>query len=209
MLGGSQEGKGPSMSSSETTGRRFAARDLALVAVFCGIVAALGVVPALHPFGQAVPITAQSMGVMLAGALLGARRAGLALLLFVVLVAAGLPLLAGGAGGIGMFVTPRAGFLVGFPIAAFAVGWLTERFAVPYRLGRGVAANVVGGILVLYVPGILGIALLGKMSVVAATATALVFVPGDLIKAVVAAVVARAVHRAYPLHLRNEARAGA
>ena len=197
------------MSSSEPMGRRFAARDLALVAVFCGIVAALGVVPALYPFGQAVPITAQSMGVMLAGALLGARRAGLALLLFVVLVAAGLPLLAGGAGGIGMFVTPRAGFLIGFPIAAFAVGWLTERFAVPYRLGRGVAANAVGGIAVLYVPGILGIALLGKMSLAAAATTALVFVPGDLIKAVVAAVVARAVHRAYPLQLRNEARAGA
>ena len=50
--------------------------DLALVAVFCGIVAALGVVPALYPFGQAVPITAQSMGVMLAGALLGGPRAG-------------------------------------------------------------------------------------------------------------------------------------
>ena len=138
-----------------------------------------------------------------------AHERGLALLLFVVLVAAGLPLLAGGAGGIGMFVTPRAGFLIGFPIAAFAVGWLTERFAVPYRLGRGVAANVTGGIAVLYVPGILGIALLGKMSLAAAATTALVFVPGDLIKAVVAAVVARAVHRAYPLQLRNEARAGA
>ena len=122
-------------------GGRFAARDLALVAVFCGIVAALGVVPALYPFGQAVPITAQSMGVMLAGALLGARRAGLALLLFVALVAAGLPLLAGGAGGIGMFVTPRAGFLFGFPLAAFAVGWITERIAVPYRLLPGIAGQ--------------------------------------------------------------------
>jgi len=72
-----------------------------------------------------------------------------------------------------------------------------------------VAANVVGGIVVLYVPGILGIALLGKMSLAAAAATALVFVPGDLVKAVVAAVVAQGVHRAYPLQLRNEARAGA
>jgi biotin transport system substrate-specific component len=192
-----------SQSSSDTPGRKLAARDLALVAVFCGIVAALGVVPALYPFGQAVPITAQSMGVMLAGALLGARRAALALLLFVVLVAAGLPLLAGGAGGIGMFLTPRAGFLVGFPVAALAVGWITERIAVPYRLLPGMVANVVGGIVVLYVPGILGIALLGKVSLLAAAATALVFVPGDLLKAVVAAVVARAVHRAYPLPLRQ------
>jgi biotin transport system substrate-specific component len=198
-----------SQSSSDTPGRKLAARDLALVAVFCGIVAALGVVPALYPFGQAVPITAQSMGVMLAGALLGARRAALALLLFVVLVAAGLPLLAGGAGGIGMFLTPRAGFLVGFPVAALAVGWITERIAVPYRLLPGMVANVVGGIVVLYVPGILGIALLGKVSLLAAAATALVFGPGDLLKAVVAAVVARAVHRAYPLPLHREADARA
>ena len=196
-------------SSNGTPGRRFGARDLALVAVFCGIVAALGVVPALYPFGQAVPITAQSMGVMLAGALLGAQRAGLALLLFIALVAAGLPLLAGGAGGIGMFVTPRAGFLIGFPLAAFAVGWITERIAVPYRLMPGMLANVLGGIVVLYIPGILGIALFGKLSLPAAAAAALVFVPGDLVKAVLAAVVARGVHRAYPLHLRNEADARA
>jgi biotin transport system substrate-specific component len=200
------------MSTSDTgstaAGRTLGARDLALIAVFCGIVAALGVVPALHPFGQAVPITAQSIGVMLAGALLGARRAGLALLLFVVLVAAGLPLLAGGAGGMGMFLTPRAGFLVGFPLAALAVGWLTGRLATPYRLLPGIVANVAGGIVVLYVPGILGIALLGKVNLLTAAATALVFVPGDLLKAVVAAVVARAVHRAYPLHVREvEARA--
>lgn len=183
-------------------------RDLALVAVFCGIVAALGLVPALFPLGAAVPITAQSMGVMLAGALLGSRRGGLALLLFVALVAAGLPLLAGGFGGVGMFFTPRAGFLLGFPVAAFAVGWIVERLATPYRVWPGVLANVVGGIVVLYVPGILGIALLGKMSVLTAAGTALVFVPGDVIKAVLAAYLARAVHRAYPIHRPSVDRAG-
>lgn len=189
--------------------RRMGTRDLALIAVFCGIVAALGLVPALFPFGSAVPITAQSMGVMLAGALLGARRGGLAVLLFVALVAAGLPLLAGGAGGIGMFFTPRVGFLVGFPIAAYAVGLLTERFATPYRLAPGLLATIVGGIGVLYIPGILGIALLGKLSLPAAAASILIFLPGDLIKAVAAAVIARAVHRAYPLQLSARERAGA
>jgi biotin transport system substrate-specific component len=197
------------MTSKRPPGRRFSARDLALVAVFCGVVAALGAVPALYPFGQAVPITAQSMGVMLAGALLGARRAGLALLLFVLLVLAGLPLLAGGVGGIGMLFTPRVGFLLGFPVAAFAVGWIAERIAVPYRLLPGMVANVIGGIVVLYVPGILGIALVGKLSLAAAATAALVFVPGDLLKAVIAAVVARAVHRAYPLPLRRDADARA
>ena len=179
--------------------QRTTARDLALIAVFCGVTAALGLVPALYPFGSAVPITAQSLGVMLAGALLGARRGGLALLLFDALVAVGLPLLASGRGGLGLFVGPSAGFLIGFPIAAFAVGWFTQRWARPYRLLPGIAATVLGGIVVLYVPGIAGLSLFGHLPLAKAAGSALVFVPGDLVKAVLAAVLARAVHRAYPV----------
>jgi biotin transport system substrate-specific component len=178
--------------------RRLSARDLALVAVFVGVVAALGLVPAFYPFGSAVPITAQSLGVMLAGAVLGARRGGLSLLVFVVLVAAGLPLLAGPAGGLGMFATPRAGFLVGFPVAAYVVGMLTERGGPAYSLARGVLANAVGGILVLYVFGILGIMAVAQVGVDAATASIAMFVPGDVVKAVVAAMIARGVHAGYP-----------
>lgn len=183
--------------------RRSTSRDLALVAVFVGVMAALGTVPALYPFGGSVPITAQSMGVMLVGAILGARRAGLTLLVFLALVAAGLPLLAGGVGGLGVFGTPRVGFLIGFPIAAFVVGWLTERAGAPYRMSLGVMANVLGGIVVLYAFGIPGMVVMGDMSVAAAADFSWVFVPGDLIKAVVAAVVARGVHQGYPGLLRT------
>ena len=85
--------------------RRSSSRDLALIATFTGVVAALGLVPAFVPPGFTVPITAQSLGVMLAGAVLGARRGFWALALFLVLVAVGLPLLAGGRGGLGVFAT--------------------------------------------------------------------------------------------------------
>lgn len=183
--------------------RRLTSRDLALVAVFVGVMAALGLVPALYPFGTAVPITAQSMGVMLVGAVLGARRAGVTLLVFVALVAVGLPLLAGGVGGLGVFGTPRVGFLVGFPVAAYVVGWLSERGGPTYKLHWGVVANVVGGIVVLYLFGIAGMALVGQMSVEAAVVALWVFVPGDAIKAVLAAVVARGVHQGYPGLLRR------
>jgi len=174
------------------------ARDLALAATFAGIVAALGVVPALYPLGAAVPVTAQSMGVMLAGAVLGARRGALALLLFLVLVAVGLPLLAGGRGGLGVFFGPSVGYLLGYPLAAFAVGAITQRGGTPYRLSWGVVANVVGGVLALYPLGIAGTAWVADLSVTAAALGALVFLPGDLVKAAVAAVVARGVHAAYP-----------
>ena len=103
------------------------ARDAALIAVFAGFVAALGVVPAFHPPGFSVPITAQSLGVMLAGAILGGRRGFAALVLFLALVAIGLPLLAGGRGGLGVFASPSVGFLLAWPVAAFVVGWLIER----------------------------------------------------------------------------------
>jgi biotin transport system substrate-specific component len=177
---------------------RLSSRDLALVATFAGVVAALGLVPAFVPPGFAVPITAQSLGVMLAGAVLGARRGFLAVLLLLVLVAVGLPLLAGGRGGLGVFATPSVGFLVGWPIAAFVIGWLSERGGSTYRLAWGLVANVLGGIVVLYAAGIVGIAVVTGTSVQAATVTTWVFLPGDVLKAVLAALVARGVHAAYP-----------
>ena len=174
------------------------ARNAALIAVFAGFIAALGMVPAFQPPGFSVPITAQSLGVMLAGAILGARRGFAVLALFLVLVAVGLPLLAGGRGGLGVFFTPSVGFLLAWPVTAYVIGWLTERGGTPYRLTWGVAANVIGGIVVLYAAGIAGIAAVAGISVGAAAVSTWIFLPGDLVKAVLAAVIARGVHAAYP-----------
>ena len=177
---------------------RTTSRDLALVATFTGVVAALGLVPAFLPPGLTVPITAQSMGVMLAGAVLGARRGFLSLVLLLVLVAVGLPLLAGPRGGLGVFAGPSVGFLLGYPVAAYVVGWLTERGGAPYRLVWGVAANAVGGIVVLYALGTLGMMWRLHLGVGAALALNGWYVVGDSVKVVVAALVARGVHAAYP-----------
>lgn len=186
---------------------RSSSRDLALVATFAGVVAALGVVPAFTPPGFTVPITAQSLGVMLAGSILGARRGALSLLLFLALVAAGLPLLAGGRGGLGVFVGTSVGFLVAFPVAAWVIGWISERAGTPYRLHWGLVANVVGGIVVMYLFGVVGLAAVLDLSLVAAATTLWVYVPGDAVKVVIAALVARGVHAAYPGLLTRERRA--
>ena len=115
-------------------------RNLTLVALFAALIAALGLIPQLTlAFG--VPITAQSLGVMLCGTVLGARRGALAVLLFVLLVALGLPLLAGGRGGLGVFASPTAGFVVGFPFAAFITGLIVENWRQgPLALVAGVIA---------------------------------------------------------------------
>ena len=173
-------------------------RDLAYIALFAAIIAVLGTIPAI-PVGP-VPITAQTLGVMLAGGVLGARRGFLSVLLFLVLVAVGLPLLAGGRGGLGVFAGPTAGYLLGWPVAAFVIGWLTERSWDRYNVVRGTLINVVGGIVVIYAVGVPVLkAVAGLSWGQALTGGALPFLPGDLVKAFVAAAIADVVRRSYPI----------
>lgn len=173
-------------------------RDLALVATFAGLIAVLGLVPAFSPFGFPVPITVQSLGIMIAGAVLGARRGASAVLLFLLLVALGLPLLSGGRGGLGVFAGPSVGYLVGFPVAAFVIGALIYRRGAPYHVGYGLVSIVLGGIIVLYAIGVPATAWRAGISLPAAMTGSALFLVGDLAKAVIAASVAGAVHRGYP-----------
>jgi len=173
-------------------------RDLAYVALFAAITAVLGLVPAVQ-IGP-VPITAQTLGVMLAGSILGARRGFLSQLLFLVLVAIGLPVLPGGGGGLAVFAGATAGYLISWPIAAFVVGLLTARFWARYNLAWGTVANVVGGIVVIYAIGVpVLVAASGLPWHDALWLGAAVFIPGDLVKAVLAAVIAVQVRRSYPV----------
>jgi biotin transport system substrate-specific component len=173
-------------------------RGLAHVAVFTGIIAVLGLLPALPIPGLPVPITLQTLGVMLAGAVLGPRKAAASVLLFFVLIAIGLPLLSGGRGGLGVFASPSVGFFIGWVAAAFVIGWLTQRRGAPYSIPWGIGFNVIGGIVVMYVFGLAGIMLVGDLTLSAAFVATVVFIPGDLIKAVLAALIAKPVHAAYP-----------
>ncbi|MCX7566685.1 biotin transporter BioY [Sulfitobacter sp. F26169L] len=172
-------------------------RNVTQIALFTALIAALGLIPQLTlAFG--VPITAQSLGVMLCGTVLGARRGALAVLLFVGLVAIGLPLLSGGRGGLGQFVVPTSGFLIGFPVAAFVTGYAMERlgkFAVVWAAG---IAAILGGVVVLYVFGIAGLAIALDRPVGQAALLVTAFIPGDIIKAVLAALITAALYRARP-----------
>jgi biotin transport system substrate-specific component len=174
-------------------------RDLALISTFAAVLAVLGVAPPITVLGSSVPITLQTLGVMLAGSILGWRRALAAVLVFLTLVAAGLPLLAGGRGGMAVFFGPSAGYLLGFPLGAAVIGWLVERRPRGYTVSWGIFANVVGGIGVVYALGVPIQAAVTQTSTVASAAlAAVVFLPGDAVKAVVAAVVTAGVHRGYP-----------
>lgn len=178
--------------------KRLSSRDLALVASFAALIAVLGLPGGIHVFGNAVPVTLQSLGVMLAGSILGWKRGALSVIVLLVLVAAGLPLLSGGRGGLAVFAGPSAGYLIGFVFGAAVIGWLVQQRLPAYPLWWGGLANTVGGIGVVYLVGIpVQAAVTGTSVLVAATAS-LVYFPGDALKVVVATAVASAVHRAYP-----------
>lgn len=171
-------------------------RNLTLIALFAALIAALGLVPNLTlAFG--VPISAQSLGVMLCGTILGARRGALAVLLVIALVALGLPLLAGGRGGLGVFSAPTVGFLVGWPIAAFVTGLIVERWQGNLAVVAAVA-SVLGGIVVLYIFGVAGMALTLGKTLPEAAALVTIFIPGDIIKAVLAGLITQGLARARP-----------
>lgn len=176
-------------------------RDLALTATFAACIAVLGPVPAFSPFGFPVPITLQSLGIMVVGAVLGPRRAAVPVLFFLLLVALGLPLLAGGRGGLGVFAGPSTGYLLGFPVAAAVIGTLVHRRSAPYQLAHGLVAIVIGGIIVLYAIEVPVTAWRAGISLPAVMSGSALFLVGDLAKAVLAA----AVHRADPRLLPQRA----
>lgn len=172
-------------------------KDIARIALFAALIAILGMIPKIT-LGFGVPITAQSLGVMLAGAVLGSRNGGLATLLVVFAVALGLPLLAGGRGGLGVFASPTVGFIVGWPVAAFVTGLVVENLRrVPPAFSAGLGAFI-GGIVVLYAFGTVGMSVMLEKSVIEAAMLNVAFLPGDLLKAALTGMLVAAVARLRP-----------
>jgi biotin transport system substrate-specific component len=174
-------------------------RDIVYIALFAAFTAALAVFPPLVLPVIGVPITAQSMGAMIAGSVLGAKRGGAAMALFVALVAAGLPLLPGGRGGMAVIAGPGGGFILGWIAAAFVTGWICERLWSNLDVFKAFAAAFIGGIVVDYALGIFWLSAVTGLSIYESAAGSVGFIPGDLIKAAIAATVAVTVRRSYPL----------
>ncbi len=174
-------------------------RSLVRIALLAALIAALGLLPNLVlPIAGGVPITAQTLGVMIAGILLGPRHGALAVSLFLFVVALGAPLLAGGRGGLGVFFGPSVGFLLGFIPGAYLTGLLMQRLNRLPVFPAAFLSALGGGVLVVYCFGIFGLMFVAKLGPLQALIATAVFLPGDLLKAAAAAFIAQAAHRAYP-----------
>lgn len=188
--------------SAESTARRPTTRNTVLIAVFAGLIAAMGLVPPISIGFIPVPITLQTLGVMLAGAMLGPVRGMLSALIVVLLASSGLPILAGGRGGLGVLVGPTGGYLVGWIPGAAIVGLLVKYWAIKVRLTAlrylTVAISaLVGGVLVIYAVGVPWTSVVTGLPLAASALGSIAFLPGDVIKAVLTALVAVTVHRSY------------
>lgn len=164
--------------SLEATAR---AAKIAAFACFVGVAAQLAVPLPFTP----VPVTMQTLFVVLAGVVLGARDGCYSILAYVAVGIAGAPVFAGFRGGLPALVGPTGGYIVSFPVAALVAGYLSERLgggrlAVFFASLLGLAVILAGGSTYLML-------LAGLPFLQAASLGALPFVAGELAKAGLAA----------------------
>ncbi|MBO0475232.1 biotin transport system substrate-specific component [Enterococcus sp. DIV0840] len=171
-------------------------KDITKIAIMISIIIVLGFFPPIPISLLPVPIVIQNAGFMLSGLLLGKRNGTIATMLFLVLVAIGFPLLAGGRGGLMVFFSITAGYLVAYPFATFLIGWMTEKFnpnneKIMYSFG----ITFLFGALFIDFFGALGVSLLSDVSLSKSLIASLAFIPGDTVKAFITAVLAKRISK--------------
>ncbi|MGP1254473.1 MAG: biotin transporter BioY [Kiloniellales bacterium] len=141
-----------------------------------------------------VPMTMQTLGMVVIGALYGWRLGGATVVAYLLQGAMGLPVLAGGAAGFHHFFGPTAGYLFGFAAAAVAVGWLTERGMTRHPISS-FAVMLLGHAAIL-APGVTWLALATGMGWTQAVAVGLTpFLLGMVLKSAFAAACLQAAQR--------------
>ncbi len=137
-----------------------------------------------------VPITLQTLFVILAGALLGGYLGALSQVVYVLLGIIGLPVFSGGKAGFGVLIGPTGGYLIGFVIGALIIGKLTS-----LRRDPGIVwlmGSMVAGMVIVYTLGIIQLTFVAKISFIKAISVGLLPpLPGEIIKIIVAAFICR------------------
>jgi biotin transport system substrate-specific component len=155
--------------------------DVLLIAGFSLVIALCAQVAIPLPFTP-VPVTLQTLAVIVAGGLLGSARGTAAVLAYIGEGFAGLPVFSGGRAGVAHLFGPTGGYLVGFVLAAFLVGLLVEHGA--GRSWLATCAALVAGSLIIYVPGAIWLgAFTGMQKALALGVTP--FLIGDALKTIV------------------------
>ncbi|WEV45786.1 biotin transporter BioY [Streptococcaceae bacterium ESL0687] len=164
---------------------------LTLSAMMLAIIIVLGFFPGIPLGFIPVPIVIQNMGIILTGLLLRKAESFTVVSVFLLMVAIGLPLLAGGKGNAASFVGPTAGYLFAYPVCAFLISYLIEKCPKPINFIKAFVISFLIGVLLLDFLGALGLHLspASKMPFLKALYLQVTFIPGDTIKALVASLI--------------------
>ncbi|WP_034489450.1 biotin transporter BioY [Butyrivibrio fibrisolvens] len=186
--------------------KKFTVKTIVLCAMFAALCCATA--PISIPLPGGVPITLQTAAVFLAALLLGPLYGFVAVLVYVLLGAVGLPVFAGFSGGIGALVGMSGGFIMSWPFAALLAGFIYFKFG---RNKKGVvkyAEMIVAmllGSVVIYVVGLTQFIFLTKMSIQASLLACMVpFIPGDLLKMVLVAIIVPVLEKAMKMIFADE-----
>ncbi|PWT29155.1 biotin transporter BioY [Butyrivibrio fibrisolvens] len=186
--------------------KKFTVKTIVLCAMFAALCCATA--PISIPLPGGVPITLQTAAVFLAALLLGPLYGFVAVLVYVLLGAVGLPVFAGFSGGIGSLVGMSGGFIMSWPFAALLAGFIYFKFG---RNKKGVvkyAEMIVAmllGSVVIYVVGLTQFIFLTKMSIQASLLACMVpFIPGDLLKMVLVAIIVPVLEKAMKMIFADE-----
>ncbi|MCD8904813.1 biotin transporter BioY [Staphylococcus chromogenes] len=167
-------------------------RLLVYTALMTAIIAVMGFVPAIPLPFIPVPIVLQNIGIFLAGMILGRKYGTLSVLVFLLLVLCGAPLLSGGRGGIGVLMGPSAGFLIMYPIVTYLMGWMRDRHFNDLNVIKVFLIILIFGVVLLDVVGAIVMGFVIHMPISKALVLSLTFLPGDIIKAIIASIIAMA-----------------
>lgn len=166
-------------------------RMMVFASLFAALTAAGAYIHIPIPFSP-VPITLQVFFVLLAGSMLKSKWGSLSMIVYTLLGIAGLPVFAGGSSGIGVLFGPTGGYIIGFILAAYIIGKLSEKTENSARSRLSIilvnAFNMSAGVLAIYLCGVFQLIMVTKIGLETALFSGFIlFLPGDLIKIAVAA----------------------
>jgi biotin transport system substrate-specific component len=166
-------------------------RMMVFASLFAALTAAGAYIHIPVPFSP-VPITLQVFFVLLAGSILKSKWGSLSMIVYTLLGISGLPVFSGGSSGIGVLLGPTGGYIVGFILAAYIIGKLSEKTENSARSSLLInALNMSAGVLVIYLCGAFQLMVMTKLGPGAALALGVIpFMPGEILKTAIAAYIA-------------------
>jgi len=155
-----------------------------LYAIILAALMAGGVYVSIPIPGSPVPVVLANLFVLLAGMLLGRKWGLISVGIYLLLGVIGLPVFSGAKGGLAHFAGPTGGYLIGYAVAVFVIGWIVEKG--DYTIKRDILAGALG-YLIIFALGVPWLAAHLDISLSEGMAKGMIpFIPGAIIKLIIA-----------------------